>query len=136
MRRLWVPKFLRPEQPPVRPGVGGVPRATDAHKSYEILLSGTEPLEHWSVCTVCLSIERTAELTAAKRWRCPDCGSTATSDTPQPLVTYLADNPAETIERNLTQWAAVKGVRPAYKMLRSARYKCLLTLARRAVGES
>ena len=29
----------------------------------------------------------------------------------------------------------MKGVRAAYKMLRSARYKCLLVLGRRLLGE-
>jgi hypothetical protein len=29
----------------------------------------------------------------------------------------------------------VKGVRAAYKMLRTARYKCLLVLGRRLLGE-
>ena len=45
---------------------------------------------------------------------------------------YLAANPPETLESNLKQWSGVKGVRAAYKMLRSARYKCLLSLSRKA----
>jgi hypothetical protein len=103
--------------------------------SYEILLGGTEPIEHWSVCTVCLNVERTVAVNGAKRWRCADCGSSATAECPQALPAYLADNPPETLETNLRQWSAVKGVRPAYKMLRSARYKCLLTLSRKESGE-
>jgi 3-oxoacyl-[acyl-carrier-protein] synthase III len=35
----------------------------------------------------------------------------------------------------LRDWTAVKGVRAAYKMLRSARYKCLLVLGRRIFSE-
>lgn len=103
--------------------------------SYEILLAGAEPIERWSVCTVCLHVERTATVGNNKRWRCPDCGSTVTPESPQALPAYLADNPPEKLEMNLQQWTAVKGVRPAYKMLRSARYKCLLTLSRKGSGE-
>jgi hypothetical protein len=100
--------------------------------SYEILLEGREPIDGWSVCTVCLNVERTAAI-SAKRWRCPDCGVDAGNDSQQSLRAYLADNPPETLESNLKQWGAVRGVRAAYKMLRSARYKCLLNLSRRAV---
>ena len=100
--------------------------------SYEILLGGSEPLELWSVCTVCLAVERTATVTASKRWRCSDCGSAATSDSPLSVPAYLVENSTDTLETNLRQWSAVKGVRPAYKMMRSARYKCLLTLSRKA----
>lgn len=134
LRGLWLPRFLRPELPPVEPGVGGVPRSTDAHRSYELLLSGTEPLEQWSVCTICLHVDHTDAVTGTKRWRCSDCGSPATADSPQGLTGYLAENPPETLEKNLKQWTAIKGMRPAYKMLRAARYKCLLTLSRRASG--
>jgi hypothetical protein len=98
--------------------------------SYEILLEGREPIDDWSVCTICLSVDRTAA-TGARKWRCADCGSSANADTPQALRAYLSDTPTETLETNLRQWGAVKGVRPAYKMLRSARYKCLLTLSRK-----
>jgi hypothetical protein len=52
------------------------------------------------------------------------------------LHDYLTENSAETLEKNLAAWANTKGVRPAYKMLRSARYKCLLTLGRRMLGEA
>ena len=101
--------------------------------SYEILIGGDEPIEGWTVCKVCLNVERSSAV-AGKRWRCTDCGSAATNDTQQALGAYLEANPADVIERNLTQWAAVKGVRPAYKMLRSARYKCLLALSRQRTG--
>jgi hypothetical protein len=134
LRGRWLPRFLRPELPPVEPGVGGVPRSTDAHRSYELLLSGTEPLEQWSVCTICLHVERSGAVSDAKRRRCADCGSTPTADSPQLLTAYLAQNPPETLETNLRQWTAIKGMRPAYKMLRAARYKCLLTLSRRVSG--
>jgi len=99
--------------------------------SYEILLGGSEPIDLWSVCTVCLNVERTASVVASRKWRCGDCGSSANAESPQALPAYLHANPAATLETNLRQWSAVKGVRPAYKMLRSARYKCLLTLSRK-----
>jgi hypothetical protein len=51
------------------------------------------------------------------------------------LRDYLAENNSETLEKNLREWSNVKGVRAAYKMLRSARYKCLLSLGRRMRGE-
>jgi hypothetical protein len=35
----------------------------------------------------------------------------------------------------LNEWTAVKGVRAAYKMRRSARYKCLLVFGRRLLGD-
>jgi hypothetical protein len=100
--------------------------------SYEILLEGREPIDGWSVCTVCLNVERTAAI-GGRRWRCPDCGVDASNHSQRELRTYLAENPPETLESNLKQWTAVKGVRAAYKMLRSARYKCLLTLSKRTV---
>lgn len=98
--------------------------------SYEILIGGDEPIEGWTVCKICLNVERSSAV-GGKRWRCADCGSAA-NDTQQSLGAYLEANPADVIAKNLTQWNAVKGVRPAYKMLRSARYKCLLALSRRA----
>jgi hypothetical protein len=51
------------------------------------------------------------------------------------LRVYLVENSAEVLENNLREWGNVKGVRAAYKMLRSARYKCLMTLGRRMRGE-
>ena len=99
--------------------------------SYEILLEGREPIDGWSVCTLCLNVERTSAING-RRWRCADCGVDASNDTQQPLKAYLAANPPETLESNLKQWSGVKGVRAAYKMLRSARYKCLLSLSRKA----
>ena len=52
----------------------------------------------------------------------------------QPLPQYLEENPIDVLERNLREWLAVKGMRPAYKSLRSARFKCLMTLSRRRVA--
>jgi hypothetical protein len=98
--------------------------------SYEILIEQQEPIDGWTVCTICLNVERTAAV-SGKRWRCPDCGTDASNNTQQPLTTYLAENTVEVLENNLRQWGNVKGVRAAYKMLRSARYKCLMTLSRR-----
>jgi hypothetical protein len=103
--------------------------------SYEILLTGDEPIDGWTVCTVCLNVERTAAVNA-KKWRCSDCGSDTSNDSQQSIRAYLFENPPDVLESNLKQWSAVKGVRPAYKMLRSARYKCLLTLSRRENGAS
>lgn len=103
--------------------------------SYEILIEGREPIDGWTVCTVCLSIERTAKVYRG-RWRCADCGVDTSNDSQRELKQYLKDNYPETIEKNLREWTSVKGVRAAYKMLRSARYKCLLVLGRRMLGEA
>ena len=92
--------------------------------SYEILIEGTEPIDDWMVCTVCLEVARTSA----------DCGSDSSKQLQQPLRQYLTDNSIEIIEKNLREWGNIKGVRPAYKMLRSARYKCLLTLSRKNIG--
>ena len=81
-----------------------------------------------------MSIERTAKVYRGK-WRCPDCGVDTSNDSQRTLKQYLKDNYPETIEKNLREWSSVKGVRAAYKMLRSARYKCLLVLGRRLLGE-
>ena len=62
-------------------------------------------------------------------WRCSDCGSLA--DHQQPIAQYLDENSLEVLDRNLREWGSVKGVRPAYRMLKSARFKCLMTLSRR-----
>ncbi len=114
------------------PGMGKAPvgRAGD-EMPYEILLDGREPIEAWSVCTVCMNADRTASV-SRPRWRCPDCGSVA--DHQQPMPQYLDENPVDVLERNLREWLAVKGMRPAYKSLRSARFKCLMTLSRRRVA--
>jgi ribosomal protein L37AE/L43A len=101
--------------------------------SYEILIEGRETIDGWSVCTVCLNVDRTTAV-AAKKWRCADCGVDARNESQQPLRAYLIENPVSTLETNLREWGNVKGVRPAYKMLKSARYKCLLTLSRRNIG--
>lgn len=101
--------------------------------SYEILIEGAEPIDDWTVCTVCLNVARTSAV-HAKKWRCSDCGSDSSKELQQPLRQYLTDNSIETIEKNLREWGNVKGVRPAYKMLRSARYKCLLTLSRKNIA--
>jgi hypothetical protein len=102
--------------------------------SYEILIEAREPIDGWSVCTVCLSVERTTKVFSG-RWRCGDCGVDTSNNSQRTLKEYLAENPSETLEKNLRAWGAVKGVRPAYKMLRSARYKCLMVLGRRTRGE-
>jgi len=111
------------------PGTGRAPatRAGD-EMPYEILLEGRESVEAWSVCTVCMNADRTTAVLRA-RWRCADCGSLA--DHQQPIVQYLDENSLDVLDRNLREWGAVKGVRPAYRMLRSARFKCLMTLSRR-----
>jgi hypothetical protein len=101
--------------------------------TYEVLLEQQEPIDGWSVCTVCLNVERTS-VVGGKRWRCADCGVDAGNNTQRTLPQYLVENPLETLEKNLREWGNVKGVRAAYKMLRSARYKCLMTLSRR-LGE-
>lgn len=98
--------------------------------TYEILIEQREPIDDWTVCTICLNVERSAAV-AAKRWHCPDCGVDAGNNTQRTLQQYLEENSIETLEKNLREWGNVKGVRAAYKMLRSARYKCLMTLGRR-----
>lgn len=98
--------------------------------TYEVLLEQQEPIDGWTVCTICLNVERTSAV-GGKRWRCADCGVDAGNNTQRTLPQYLAETPLETLENNLRAWANVKGVRAAYKMLRSARYKCLMTLSRR-----
>ncbi len=102
--------------------------------SYEILIEEREPIDGWTVCTVCLNVDRTAAV-AGKRWRCGDCGVPTANDSQRSVRDYLLENPQETLEKNLREWGNVKGVRAAYKMLRSARYKCLMVLGRRMRGE-
>jgi hypothetical protein len=102
--------------------------------SYEILIEEREPIDGWTVCTVCLSVERTATV-ARRNWRCGDCGVTTANDSQRTVRVYLTENPQETLEKNLREWSNVKDVRAAYKMLRSARYKCLMVLGRRMRGE-
>jgi hypothetical protein len=103
--------------------------------SYEILIEQREPIDDWTVCTVCLNVDRTASV-ERRRWRCPDCGIDAGNNTQRRLRDYLTENTTEVIENNLREWGNVKGMRAAYKMLRSARYKCLLTLGRRMRDEA
>jgi hypothetical protein len=103
--------------------------------SYEILVEQREPIDGWTVCTVCLSVERTTKVWGRGKWRCPDCGVDTSNNSQRTLKEYLTENSSETIEKNLREWSNVKGVRAAYKMLRSARYKCLLALGRRMRGE-
>jgi len=98
--------------------------------SYEILIEQREPIDGWTICTICLNVDRTVNL-AHKKWRCGDCGIDTSNNTQRPLKDYLLENAAETLENNLRQWSNVKGVRPAYRMLRSARYKCLISLGKR-----
>jgi hypothetical protein len=102
--------------------------------SYEILIEEREPIDGWTVCTVCLNVERTATVWHGK-WRCSDCGVGTSNDSQRALKDYLVENSLETLEKNLREWANVKGVRAAYKMLRSARYKCLMVLGRRMRGD-
>ena len=102
--------------------------------SYEVLIEEREPIDGWTVCTVCLNVERTATV-ARRKWRCTDCGVDASNDSQRELKAYLTENPQATLEKNLAEWSSVKGVRAAYKMLRSARYKCLMVLGRRLRGE-
>jgi hypothetical protein len=114
------------------PGLGRAPASRRGDEMpYEILLDGREPIEAWSVCTVCMNVDRTASV-RRPRWRCADCGSIAEHQ--QPIPRYLEENPIDVLERNLREWLAVKGMRPAYKSLRSARFKCLMTLSRRRVA--
>jgi hypothetical protein len=80
-----------------------------------------------------LSIERTTKVYRGK-WRCADCGVDTSNNSQRTLKEYLVENYPETIEKNLNEWTAVKGVRAAYKMRRSARYKILLVLGRRLLG--
>jgi hypothetical protein len=102
---------------------------------YEILLDEVEPLDRWTLCTVCLNVDRTLAV-VRRRWRCSDCGVDSSNDTQQPLKAYLIATPTETIEKNLREWNNnVKGARVAYKMLRAARYKCLLVLQKRVQGQ-
>jgi hypothetical protein len=102
--------------------------------SYEVLIEEREPIDAWTVCTVCLNVERTATV-AGRKWRCSDCGVDTSNNSQRELKVYLAENPQATLEKNLAAWGNVKGARPAYKMLRSARYKCLMVLGRRLRGE-
>jgi hypothetical protein len=102
--------------------------------SYEILIEEREPIDGWTVCTVCLSVERTAKVWRGK-WRCSDCGVDTSNNSQRALKEYLVENSQETLEKSLREWSNVKGVRAAYKMLRSARYKCLMVLGRRLRGE-
>jgi hypothetical protein len=114
------------------PGIGRAPASRPGDEMpYEILIEGREPIEAWSVCTVCMNADRTASV-RRPRWRCSDCGSLA--DHQEPMTQYLDENSIEVLERNLREWLAVKGVRPAYKTLRSARLKCLMTLSRRRIA--
>jgi hypothetical protein len=101
---------------------------------YEILLEEREPLDGWTLCTVCLNVDRNLAV-VRRRWRCSDCGVDTSNETQQPLKAYLIATPAETIEKNLREWMNVKGARVAYRTLRAARYKCLLTLQKRMQGQ-
>ena len=102
--------------------------------SYEILVEEREPIDGWTVCTVCLAVERT-EKVWARNWKCPGCGVTTANNSQRTVKDYLTENSTETLEKNLREWSNVKGMRPAYKMLRSARFKCLILLGRRLRGE-
>lgn len=103
--------------------------------SYEILIEEREPIDGWSVCTVCLDVERT-EKVASRNWKCAGCGVTTANNSQRALRDYLTENSVETLEKNLREWSNVKGMRAAYKMLRSARFKCLIALGRRLRGDA
>jgi hypothetical protein len=94
----------------------------------EIGAQGREPIEAWSVCTICLQVDRTASV-QRRRWRCSDCSSMR--ELQRPLPEYLDEHSVDTLDRDLKEWGNAKGVRAAYKMLKSARFKCLITLNRR-----
>jgi hypothetical protein len=102
--------------------------------SYEILIEEREPIDSWSVCTICLNVDRTANL-SSRNWKCAGCGTGTANDSQRALTDYLVENSVETLEQNLRQWTNVRGMRPAYKMLRSARFKCLMALGRRLRGD-
>jgi hypothetical protein len=114
------------------PPGGGSRRLTDrsGRMNYELLLEGTEPIDSWSICKVCLNVDRTTSV-VRRNWRCADCRVDSSNNSQQPLRSYLAENGRATLEKNLREWTDTKGVRPAFKMLKSARYKCLLTLHKR-----
>ena len=81
------------------PGMGHAPASRPGGEMpYEILLEGREPIEAWSVCTVCMNVDRTASV-RRPRWRCSDCGSDAEHQ--QPLPQYLDESPIDVLERNL-----------------------------------
>jgi hypothetical protein len=109
---------------------GDAPRDLGRGISYELLLEEREPIDGCTVCTVCLNLDRTTSV-LRRGWRCSDCGVDTSNNSQRALRAYLAENSIETLEKNLREWTNVKKVRAAYKMLRSARYKCLLTLSRR-----
>ena len=115
------------------PGSQHAGGASDSRR-YEILLEEIEPLDRWTLCTVCLNVDHSVAV-VRRRWRCSDCGVDASNDTQQPLKAYLIATSAETIEKNLREWMNVKGARAAYRMLRAARYKCLLVLQKRVQGQ-
>ena len=104
--------------------------------SYEILIEEREPIDGWTRVHGLLERRAHREGLGAARWRCSDCGVDTSNNSQRALKDYLAENPSETIEKNLREWSNVKGVRAAYKMLRSARYKCLMLLGRRMRGEA
>jgi hypothetical protein len=115
------------------PGSQHAGGASDSAR-YEILLEDREPLDKWMLCTVCLNVDRSLAV-VRRRWRCSDCGVDSSNDTQQPLKAYLIATPAETIEKNLREWMNVKGARVAYRTLRAARYKCLLVIQKRVLGQ-
>lgn len=116
------------------PGSQHAGGASDSAR-YEILLDEVEPLDRWTLCTVCLNVDRTLAV-GRRHWRCSDCGVDTRNDTQQPLKAYLIATSAETVEENLREWMNVKGARVAYRTLRAARYKCLLVLQKRLQGQS
>jgi len=121
-------------RPPSLPAYARSTRAGGWTMSYELLIEQREPIDGWTVCTICLNLDRTTAV-QRKRWRCTDCGVDSSNGSQRTLKDYLTENSSETIANNLAQWNNVKGARAAYRMLRSARYKCLLTLGKRLRAE-
>jgi ribosomal protein L37AE/L43A len=135
-RFTWSDVFEWLKAAVARPPPGGGSRRLGergGRMNYEILLDGEEPIDNWSVCKVCLNVDRTTSV-VRRRWRCSDCRVDSSNNSQQPLRVYLAENDRETLEKNLREWIDTKGVRPAFKMLKSARYKCLLTLSKREIA--
>jgi hypothetical protein len=135
-RFSWSEKYEWLKAAMARPPPGGGSRRltqSGGRMNYELLLGGEESIDDWSICKVCLNVDRTTSV-VRRAWRCADCRVDASNNSQQPLRNYLADNDRETLEKNLREWIDTKGVRPAFKMLKSARYKCLLTLSKREMA--
>ena len=80
---------------------------------------GTRAARRLEVCTVCLNGAHLTKATARRKWRCSDCGAAAEQLAARSQEPILSESPTRSSE--LERWTTAKGVRPAYKMLRSAR---------------